>query len=77
MDWIRKGIGLYDEDLVYKVYSLFRDSRGNIWVGGMDANLAVIDKQDNISYYPIQQIKSIYQSKDGHILTTGRFFFFW
>ncbi|WP_242205413.1 hybrid sensor histidine kinase/response regulator transcription factor [Aestuariivivens insulae] len=60
-------------DLVKKVYALFKDSRGSIWVGGIDDDLAVIDKNNHIEYYPIQQVKSIYETKDGYILTTGRF----
>ncbi len=63
----------FNNKLIKKVYALLKDTRGNLWVGGIDADLAVISKAGNISFYPIQQVKSIYETRDGHILTAGRF----
>ncbi|MFG6686058.1 two-component regulator propeller domain-containing protein [Mariniflexile sp. HNIBRBA6329] len=60
-------------NLPKKVYTIFRDKNNNIWAGGMEGNLAKINIKNKVETYPIQQIKSIYQSSSGHILTVGRY----
>lgn len=55
-------------DIVKKIYALHKDSNGNLWIGGIEKDLTVLDKNKNISTYPIQQIKSISETKNGGIL---------
>ena len=55
-------------DIVKKIYALHKDSLGNLWVGGIEKDLTVLDKNYNIYNYPIQQIKSISENKKGEIL---------
>ncbi len=62
-----------NNELLDKVYTITKDSKGNIWVGGVDGKLAVINPDDAIRFYPIQQIKSIYETKSGYILAAGRY----
>ena len=59
--------------LLKKVYAIHKDSKNNIWVGGIEGDLAVINPQDQIETYPIQQLKSIRENRSGNILITGRY----
>lgn len=56
-----------------KVYAIFRDNTKNIWVGGIDGDLTKITPKGAIETYPIQQVKSIYQTLNGDILVVGRY----
>jgi len=60
------------DKIVQKVYAIKKDSKGNVWVGGIEKNLTVISSNNSISTYPIQQIKSIVETNSGDILTSGR-----
>ena len=62
-----------DSRLLKKVYALYKDSNKNVWVGGIEGDLAVIHPDNKIETYPIQQIKSFYETSNGSILTTGRY----
>ncbi|WPR71953.1 two-component regulator propeller domain-containing protein [Flavobacterium sp. NG2] len=55
-----------------RVYTIFKDSKGNIWVGGIDGNVTAISPQNQISSYPIQTVRSIIETRDGHILAAGK-----
>ncbi|MEW4922702.1 two-component regulator propeller domain-containing protein [Algibacter sp. 2305UL17-15] len=59
--------------LLKKVYAIHKDAKNNIWVGGIEGGLAVITPEDNIETYPIQQLRSIKETRSGNILTTGRY----
>jgi len=60
------------KSLVKKVYSIFKDNKGNIWLGGIEGDLTVIRPNSKIDTYPIQQIQSITKSNSNKILVTGR-----
>lgn len=55
-----------------KVYTVLKDSKNHIWFGGVDGNLTVLKPDNTIQTYPITQIKSLTESKTGHILASGR-----
>ena len=55
-----------------KIYTVFKDSKNNIWFGGIDGSLTVIRQNNRVDEYPIYQIKHISESKTGHILASGR-----
>ncbi len=58
--------------ILKKIYALCKDSKGNIWFGGIEGNLSVIRKDSTINSYPIHDIKSIVESRSGDILAAGR-----
>ncbi|MDG5490084.1 ATP-binding protein [Psychroserpens sp. SPM9] len=60
------------EHIIDKVYSIHKDSKNNIWAGGIEKDLNVISSDNKITTYPIQQIKSISEIKSGEILVSGR-----
>ncbi len=55
-----------------KVYSIFKDSNKNIWVGGIEGNITVISPKNQIYSYPIQTVRSICETQNGHILAAGK-----
>ncbi|APY08242.1 hypothetical protein BWZ20_07980 [Winogradskyella sp. J14-2] len=59
-------------NLVEKVYAIHKDSKGNVWAGGIEKDLSVISTKNEVTTYPIQQIKSIIESESGDILIAGR-----
>ncbi|MFD1062267.1 ATP-binding protein [Winogradskyella litorisediminis] len=59
-------------DIIEKAYAVFKDSNGNIWAGGIEKGLTVFSKDNQVSTYPIQQIKSITELQNGDILAAGR-----
>ncbi len=60
------------EGLLEKIYTIFKDSKQNIWIGGIEGNVTVISASNTIKTYPIQQIKSISEIESGEILLSGR-----
>lgn len=60
------------ENILEKVYAIHKDSKNNIWLGGIEKDLNVISSNNKITTYPIQQIKSISETKSGEILASGR-----
>ena len=62
-----------DDKLPKKIYAVFKDNKSNIWVGGIEGDLAKINTNNTIENYPIQQIKSIFQTKAGSIMVVGRY----
>ncbi len=60
------------KDILEKVYAIHKDSKNNIWIGGIEKDLTVIAADNAITTYPIQQIKSILETKSGEILISGR-----
>ncbi|WP_228852983.1 hybrid sensor histidine kinase/response regulator transcription factor [Aegicerativicinus sediminis] len=63
---------LQPELILKRIYSLFKDSNGNLWMGGIDAPLSVIRPNGRIDTYPIQPIKNIQESSTGAIYAVGR-----
>ncbi len=55
-------------DIIRKIYALHKDTKGNLWAGGIEKDLTVLDKDNSIYTYPIQQIKSISENKNGELL---------
>lgn len=53
-----------------KIFKVFTDSFGNIWVGGIDSNLSVI-MQGKVVKFPITNVRDITQDFSGNILTAG------
>lgn len=53
-----------------KIFKVFTDSFGNIWIGGIDSKLSVI-KQGNVYKFPIINTKDIAQDTSGNIFTAG------
>ena len=47
------------EDLISRIYNIKRDSKKNIWVAGIEKDLAVISPTNQIKKFPILQIKTI------------------
>lgn len=64
---------LSNNKLPNKVYTIYKDKDENIWVGGIDGDLSKINSKNQIENYPIQQVKFIYQTSSGNILTVGRY----
>jgi signal transduction histidine kinase/ligand-binding sensor domain-containing protein/DNA-binding response OmpR family regulator len=62
-----------NKNLVKKIYAIHKDTKDNIWVGGIERDLAVINQENKIETYPIQQVKSINETSNGNILITGRY----
>ena len=58
--------------LLKKIYTIYKDSKNNIWFGGIEGDLAVVRPDNSIDTYPIHQIKSILESNSGDILASGR-----
>jgi len=58
--------------VIPKIYSIYKDSKSNIWVGGIEGDLIVIRKNNTTNRYPIHNIRSITETKDGEILAAGR-----
>lgn len=61
-----------DKPTVKKVYTIFKDDKNNIWIGGIEGDLTVIRSNNKIDTYPIRQIKSISTSNSGNILAAGK-----
>lgn len=53
-----------------KIFKVFIDNSGNIWVGGIDSNLSMIMK-GKIVKFPISNVKDITQDFSGNIFTAG------
>ena len=67
----------YDSDLtkqitIKKVYAICKDSKNNIWFGGIEGDLTVLRQDNSVETYPIRNINSIKESKSGNILAVGR-----
>lgn len=60
------------ENILEKVYAIHKDSKNNIWLGGIEKDMNVISSNNKITTYPIQQIRSITETKSGEILASGR-----
>lgn len=56
---------------VQNIFKVFIDPYENIWIGGIEGNLTVINKNNSVFYYPIKDIKDInwYQN---NLITVGR-----
>ncbi len=61
-----------DKDLIRKIYAIKKDSKGNIWVGGIEKDLISISPNIEIRKFPVLHIKTIIETRDGSILASGR-----
>jgi len=59
-------------DLLQKVYAIYKDDRGNVWIGGIKKDVVVVRPNGKIDTYPITQIKTFTVIKNGNILACGR-----
>lgn len=55
-----------------KVFKVFKDRQNNIWVGGVVGDLTEIKENGEIKVYAISQIRDIFQSKNGDIISMGK-----
>lgn len=55
-----------------KIYTVCKDSHGNIWFGGIQGDLTVLRKNGEIENLPIQPVKSIIESNSGDIVAVGK-----
>ncbi|SEQ79997.1 Signal transduction histidine kinase [Hyunsoonleella jejuensis] len=60
------------KDFLNQIYAVLKDSKNNIWFGGIRGNLGVIKANGKYETYPISEIRSIIESKTGHIYAVGR-----
>lgn len=60
------------DNISIKVYTIYKDSKGSIWVGGIEGDLIQISSNNQISSYPIRTIRTITETHDGHILAAGK-----
>ncbi|ARV14864.1 hybrid sensor histidine kinase/response regulator transcription factor [Polaribacter sp. SA4-12] len=60
------------EDLISRIYNIKRDSKNNIWVAGIEKDLAVISPENEIKKFPILQVKTITETSDGLMLASGK-----
>lgn len=56
-----------------RVYSIFKDSKSNIWIGGIRRDLVKISTEKKVTTYPIKDVKSIIENQAGDILVSGRY----
>ncbi|TXG36079.1 two-component regulator propeller domain-containing protein [Seonamhaeicola maritimus] len=61
-----------EKNILQKVYAIHKDSKENLWVGGIQSDLKVIRPNNKVDSYPIRDVKSISESKSGDIFITGR-----
>ncbi len=62
----------FKKEIIKNIYAIYKDSKSNIWIGGIRGDLTVIRKNNTIDTYPIRQIKHITESNKGKILIAGR-----
>ena len=55
-----------------KIYVVMVDRQKNCWLGGIDGNVQRIDNNGQVKEFPIKNVKSIIEKKDGTILLAGR-----
>jgi len=58
---------------IKKIYTLYKDSENNIWVGGIEENLTKLTVDNTIHTYPLKDLKSISETATGNILVAGRY----
>lgn len=58
--------------LLKKVYTIYKDTNDDIWIGGIGGYLAILRKNGQIDNYPINNIKAITADREGNIITVGR-----
>ncbi len=56
-----------------KAYSIFKDSKNRIWIGGIEGDLCYISPSNSIKKYSLDLVKDIIELHDNSILTVGRF----
>ncbi len=57
---------------VNKVFSVFNDNKGNIWVGGIEGKVSLINTNNQIKIFNIQQIRYIFQDNQDNIICVGK-----
>lgn len=56
---------------IQNIFKVFIDSNGNIWLGGIEGKLTLINKDNSISYFPVTDVRDI-NSFQNKIITAGR-----
>jgi len=69
---ISQGNQLFPGLQLSKIYTLLKDSKGNLWLGGIEGDLSVIRKKALVETYPITDVKTIIEAKDGQIIVGTR-----
>jgi signal transduction histidine kinase/ligand-binding sensor domain-containing protein/CheY-like chemotaxis protein len=62
-----------DKNLITKIYAIKKDSKGNIWIGGIDSQMIVVSSKGKMKTFPLKDIKAITELNDGSILASGRY----
>lgn len=57
---------------VKKVFKVFKDNKGTIWVGGIEGKVSAIKKDGTVSIFEVTQIRDIFQDKDNNIICVGK-----
>ena len=57
---------------ISRIYSIEKDKKGNIWLGGLGGELHRITPSGNIRTFPIIQIRQIKEGVNGEIWVVGR-----
>ncbi len=55
-----------------KIYALLKDKKGNLWVGGIEKNIRVIRPDLTVDSYPIVDVRTLTETKDGDIIAGCR-----
>jgi len=55
-----------------KIYSIIKDSKSNVWLGGIDKDLTRISPNGAIHTFPISQIRMLVESRDGGVWVVGK-----
>ena len=62
-----------DDEFLTKIYTIKKDSKNNIWVGGINNGLTMITNSKVSIKYPLLHVKNIIETSDGKILASGRY----
>jgi signal transduction histidine kinase/ligand-binding sensor domain-containing protein/DNA-binding response OmpR family regulator len=54
------------------IYTLLKDSWGNLWAGGIGNNMFRLDPAGTVQTYPVIPVKDIIELRDNRILIAGR-----
>ena len=57
---------------VSKIFKVFKDVNGTVWVGGIDGKLSAISKGNKIQIYNLTQVRDIFQGDNNKVVFAGR-----
>lgn len=61
-----------NENILKKVYAVFKDDNNNLWFGGIEGDLTVIRADNSLKKYSTGAVRYITQTKNGLIYVAGR-----